>query len=106
MQKKVFIRGNMIDDTNLAVVFIHHDPLNETHGLTEEQLSEGYLVDSIPEPTECPSGKIPRLMYNTKSGELFYDFSMDAPPPRPTIESVNAKLDLIMQSMLESEGIL
>ena len=45
-------------------------------------------------------------MYDINSGELFYDYSMDAPAPRPTLDSVNAKLDLIMQSMLESEGIL
>lgn len=45
-------------------------------------------------------------MYKIDTGELFYDYSLEAPAPVPTLESVNAKLDLIMQSMLESEGIL
>lgn len=104
--KKLFIRGDMLDTNILAVKFIHHDPLNEVDGLTEKQLGEGYLVDSIPEPTDCPTGKVPSLRFNVETKELFYDYSMDAPPPRPTLDSVNAKLDLIMQSMLESEGIL
>lgn len=103
---KIFIRGEKVSDNVIAVHFQHFAPLSETDGLTEEQLREGYLVDSIPEPADCPSGKIARLMYDVDKGELFYDYSLDAPPPKPTLDSVNAKLDLIMQSMLESEGIL
>lgn len=106
MSKKIFIRGEMVDNSTMRVLFQHFDPLNDKDGLTEAQLSEGYLVDSIPEPTDIPVGKVARLMFNVETKEMFYDYSMDAPPPRPTLDSVNAKLDLIMQSMLESEGIL
>lgn len=103
---KIFIRGEEVSEGIIAVHFQHFSPLSETDGLNEEQLKEGYLVDNIPDPTDCPFGKIPRLMYNIEKNELFYDYSLDAPPPRPTIENLNMKLDLIMQSILESEGIL
>lgn len=102
---KIFVRGEKVSDNTILVTFQHFDPLSEKDGLTEEQLKEGYLVDNISEP-DCPVGKISRLMYNVDSGKLFYDYSMDAPAPRPTLDSVNEKLDLIMQSILESEGIL
>ena len=107
MDNRIFIRGEATTDPNIVrVLFQHFSPFDKNDGLTEAQLKEGFLVDSIPDPTDCPVGKIPRLMYKVDTGELFYDYSLEAPAPVPTLDSVNAKLDLIMQSMLESEGIL
>lgn len=108
MDNRIFIRGESTEeDPNIIrVSFQHFSPFDENDGLTDTQLKEGFLVDSIPDPTDCPMGKIPRLMYRIDTGELFYDYSLEAPAPTPTLDSVNAKLDLIMQSMLESEGIL
>ena len=70
---KIFIRGEEVSEGIIAVHFQHFSPLSETDGLNEEQLKEGYLVDNIPDPTDCPFGKIPRLMYNIEKNELFYE---------------------------------
>ena len=102
---KVFIRGDKVDNDNIRVNFQHFSPLDKKDGLTEEQLKEGYLVDSIPEPEEV-KGKIPQLYYSIPKKECYWQYNLDAPPAPITIADVNEKVELLMQLMLESEGLL
>lgn len=102
---KVFIRGDKIDDTNIAVSFQHFAPLDKKDGLTEEQLAEGFLVDEIPEPEEV-KGARPLLCYNTEEKKCYYKYVEVKVVPQITLADVNEKVDVLMQLLLESEGLL
>ena len=102
---KIFIRGDKIDKDNIKVTFQHFSPLDKKDGLTEEQLNEGYLVDSIPKAKEV-EGKIPQLYYNIPKNECYWQYNLDAPPSPVTISEVNEKVELLIQMLLEREGLL
>lgn len=57
------------------VEYVHYHPFDETHGLgktEEELLSEGLLVESIPEPDENGKGYI--LKYNPDDKSFYYEY--------------------------------
>lgn len=94
------------DATTNKVTFIHYDPFSVKHGLNKTQTeleSEGYLVDSIPSPTE-QTGKIPALYYTVGSG-FWYEY-VDAPlTEREEIQSLKEQ-NAEMLLALVSNGLL
>ena len=102
---KVFIRGDKVDENNIKVTFQHFAPLDKKDGLTEKQLSEGFLVDNIPTPQEV-QGAIPVLYYNIAEKKCYYKYVEVKSTPQITLSDVNDKLELLMQMFLESEGLL
>lgn len=63
--------------------------------LSEEDLSRGFLVDSIPEPTE-QEGKRPVLYCNPKTKELWYEYE-DIPKTKEEI--LEEKVATIQQAL-------
>ena len=103
--KKIFIRGDKVDEGNIRVTFQHFSPLDKNDGLTEKQLAEGFLVDEIPEPQQV-SGARPVLYYNLAEKKCYYKYVEVKSTPQVTLSDVNEKVDLLMQLLLESEGLL
>lgn len=102
---KIFIRGEKVDENNIKVTFQHFAPLDKKDGLTEQQLAEGYLVDEIPEPQQV-QGSRPILCYNIAEKKCYYTYAEVKHVPQVTLSEVNDKVDLLMQMILESEGLL
>lgn len=102
---KVFIRGEKVDENIIKVTFQHFSPLDSEYGLTAEQLAEGYLVENIPEPEEIEES-IPILHYNIPEQKCYYEYVKVEIAPQITLSDVNDKVDLLLQMMLESEGLL
>lgn len=100
----IYVSGEHISDSVIKVLFTHYMPLDPEHGLSKDTISEGYLVDVTAPPPPEDNGKLSELYYNFNTNEFYYEYI--EVPKSPTLEEVNEKLDLIMQSMLESEGIL
>lgn len=100
----IYVSGEHINDNTIKVIFIHYMPLDPEQGLSEDVINEGYLVDVVAPPPPEDNGKLSELYYNFNTNEFYYKYN--EVPKSPTLESVSDKLDLIMQSMLESEGIL
>ena len=104
---KIFIKGTEVSENIIRVDFQHFCPLDENEGLTPEQLATGFLVDEIPQPDiENHKGKIPELFYNKESGECFYKYEKDVPLPPITLNDINEKIELLMQLVLENEGVI
>ena len=104
---KIFIKGKEIDENTLRVDFQYFCPFDENEGLSPEQLAEGFLVDEIPQPDfENHPNKIPELFYSKESGECFYKYEKDVPPPPITLDDINEKVELLMQLVLENEGVI
>lgn len=69
---EVYIR---VDDTN-RVVFAHKLPFDPVCGLNtsrEELLKNGYLIDSIPEPSSV-TGKRAILYYDHEQKKAYYEY--------------------------------
>jgi hypothetical protein len=62
---------------NGEVVYEHYQPFDEKHGLgkTKEELElTGIFVDSLP-VNENPLGKTSTLKVDSKTGELYYEYT-------------------------------
>lgn len=102
---KIFIKGEKVDENNIKVTLQHFAPLDKKDGLTPQQLAEGFLVDEIPEPEEVKNA-MPVLHYNITEGKCFYKYVEVKIVPQVTLAEVNDKVELLMQLLLESEGLL
>lgn len=102
---KIFIRGDKVDENNIRVNFQHFSPLDTKDGLSKEILKEGYLVDEIPDPQNV-EGAMPVLHYNITEGKCYYKYVEVKVVPQVTLAEVNDKVELLMQLLLESEGLL
>ena len=77
---EIFIKVNQQNQ----VTFINYQPFDAVHGMKktrEELLSEGYLVNNIPDP-EVVDGKVSVLMYNPDTSTLYFEYK-----DRPLTES-------------------
>lgn len=101
MDKPVFIKGNTDESGKMYVTYTHFFPLSKTDGLTEEELKGGILTYAD-YPDMSVSGNEVKELYYDKDTDTFSVIVKN--PVIPLSDS--EKLDLIMQSILESEGIL
>lgn len=101
MDKPVFIRGNIDESGKMLVTYTHFFPLSETDGLTEDEMKDGILTYAD-YPDMSVSGNEVKELYYDRETDTFSVIVRN--PVIPLSDS--EKLDLIMQSMLESEGIL
>lgn len=67
-----FIMFEAQSETVAEIKFVHNMPFDPVHGLPEEILASGLLVDSIPEPED--NGKAPRLYINPETMEMWYEY--------------------------------
>lgn len=91
-------------DTNYKVIFVHYDPMNEEWGLnktTEQLISEGMLVNKIPEPKET-QGKVGVLFVNPNTKELYYKYE-NVPL---TEESISFKLEALEIAQATTDSTL
>lgn len=102
---KIFVRGDKVDEDNIKVTFQHFSPLDSKDGLSKERLKEGYLVDEIPDPQDV-EGAIPILYYSVKEGKCYWKYEELKIVPQVSLTEVNDKVELLMQLLLESEGLL
>lgn len=101
-----FILFEKESETKAIVTLIHYMPDDPVEGLPDDIKSKGVYVDSLPEPLPYRRGKSVQLCYNPSTGELWHEY-VDRPlTPEELMQEQNEKLDLIMISLLEQEGII
>ena len=104
---KIFIRGEETNNGIVKITFRHFSPLDKKDGLNEEQLAEGYLIDTKDLPEPDPTQGAPQLYYDIENKKCFWRYFVPPVIPEPvTLDTVNEKVELLMQMMLESEGLL
>lgn len=101
MDKPVFIKGKIDESGRMFVTYTHFFPLSETDGLTESEMKDGILTYADYPDMSVSGNEIKELYYDKETDT----FSVVVKNPIIPL-SDSEKLDLIMQSILESEGIL
>lgn len=98
---KIFVRG--VVDTNgvMSVQYTHFNPLDKKDGLSEDILKTGYLTEAEYPDMNTAEGEVKELYYDTQK-DKFEVKVLSHNKPMTTDE----KIDLLIQMMLESEGLL
>lgn len=97
---EVYIR---VDNSN-RVVFAHKLPFDPVCGLNtsrEELLKNGYLIDSIPEPSAAV-GKRAVLYYDHEQKKVYYEYT---PVPLSTRERLSLIEDALNEMIMSKSDI-
>ncbi|WP_128893635.1 hypothetical protein [Longirhabdus pacifica] len=68
--------GDAINAKKVNVELVHYQPYDKEHGLSNEQLSAGVMVNAVPESDheEIEKGNHAKMYYNPQAKQLFYEY--------------------------------
>lgn len=98
---KIFVKGVVDEKGIMTVQYEHFAPLDPDDGLDEDILKTGYLTEAEHPDMSTDNTVIKTLLYDTVNDKFIVN-EVQVTPPMTTDE----KVDLLIQMMLESEGIL
>lgn len=96
--------GNLkkINDSKIAIGFIHYFPFDKNHGLgkTKEELEqEGILIENFPEPEQI-EGKHATMYWNPIDKNVFYEYK-DIPKSKE--ENLEEKIKTLTENLAQEK---
>ncbi|MFS1511100.1 hypothetical protein VQL36_01490 [Chengkuizengella sp. SCS-71B] len=76
----IFIKlGEKIEEKKVRVSLIHYMPFDEKEGLSDNEISQGVLVENLPEKDKIllAQGSKALLYYNPNDKSLFYEYEQN-----------------------------